>query len=74
LSSNHTGDETGAYTDAEADKSFAFDDQSIRKGFIRKVYLILMVSADIRTEKENINLNCPKIKVFASLLVCFGSL
>jgi len=47
LSSNHTGDETGAYTDAEADKSFAFDDQSIRKGFIRKVYLILMVSADI---------------------------
>jgi len=44
LSSNPTGDETGTYTDAEADKSFAFDDQSIRKGFIRKVYLILMVS------------------------------
>ncbi|XP_043642947.1 protein lifeguard 1 isoform X1 [Drosophila teissieri] len=36
------GDESGAYTDAEADKSFAFDDQTIRKGFIRKVYLILM--------------------------------
>ncbi|XP_026841019.1 protein lifeguard 1 isoform X2 [Drosophila persimilis] len=37
------GDETGVYTDAEADKNFDFDDQSIRKGFIRKVYLILMV-------------------------------
>ncbi|BFG03485.1 protein lifeguard 1 [Drosophila madeirensis] len=37
------GDETGAYTDGEADKTFDFDDQSIRKGFIRKVYLILMV-------------------------------
>ncbi|XP_034650607.1 protein lifeguard 1 isoform X2 [Drosophila subobscura] len=36
------GDETGAYTDGEADKTFDFDDQSIRKGFIRKVYLILM--------------------------------
>ncbi|XP_034650608.1 protein lifeguard 1 isoform X3 [Drosophila subobscura] len=28
--------------DGEADKTFDFDDQSIRKGFIRKVYLILM--------------------------------
>ncbi|XP_064542592.1 protein lifeguard 1 isoform X1 [Drosophila montana] len=37
------GDDNGVYADAEADKSFAFDDQSIRKGFIRKVYLILMV-------------------------------
>ncbi|KAH8355184.1 hypothetical protein KR093_007856, partial [Drosophila rubida] len=36
-----TGDNNGVY-DPEADKSFAFDDQSIRKGFIRKVYLILM--------------------------------
>ncbi|XP_017838226.1 protein lifeguard 1 isoform X2 [Drosophila busckii] len=36
------GDNNGVYADAEADKSFAFDDQSIRKGFIRKVYLILM--------------------------------
>lgn len=40
-----TGDNNGVYADAEADKSFAFDDQTIRKGFIRKVYLILMVSA-----------------------------
>ncbi|XP_034479294.1 protein lifeguard 1 isoform X2 [Drosophila innubila] len=37
------GDNNGVYPDAEADKSFAFDDQSIRKGFIRKVYLILMM-------------------------------
>ncbi|XP_034102281.1 protein lifeguard 2 isoform X2 [Drosophila sulfurigaster albostrigata] len=36
------GDNNGVYGDPEADKSFAFDDQSIRKGFIRKVYLILM--------------------------------
>ncbi|XP_030384804.1 protein lifeguard 1 isoform X2 [Scaptodrosophila lebanonensis] len=42
--SNHFqyGDNNGAYPDAEADKNFSFDDQSIRKGFIRKVYLILM--------------------------------
>lgn len=38
------GDNTGVYPDAEADKSFSFDDQSIRKAFIRKVYMILMVS------------------------------
>lgn len=37
------GDNNGVYADPEADKSFAFDDQSIRKGFIRKVYLILMM-------------------------------
>ncbi|EDW01328.1 protein lifeguard 1 isoform X1 [Drosophila grimshawi] len=37
------GDGNGVYSDAEADKSFAFDDQTIRKGFIRKVYLILMM-------------------------------
>ncbi|XP_017868213.1 PREDICTED: protein lifeguard 1 isoform X2 [Drosophila arizonae] len=37
------GDNNGVYGDPEADKSFAFDDQSIRKGFIRKVYMILMV-------------------------------
>ncbi|XP_068145526.1 protein lifeguard 1 isoform X2 [Drosophila tropicalis] len=33
--------------DPEADKAFAFDDQSIRKGFIRKVYMILMVQLSI---------------------------
>lgn len=38
------GDNNGVYADGEADKTFSFDDQSIRKGFIRKVYLILMVS------------------------------
>ncbi|XP_030573370.1 protein lifeguard 1 isoform X1 [Drosophila novamexicana] len=45
MSSTHFqyGDNNGVYADAEADKSFAFDDQTIRKGFIRKVYLILMV-------------------------------
>ncbi|KAH8417641.1 hypothetical protein KR222_003476 [Zaprionus bogoriensis] len=33
----------GAYDDAEGQpKSFSFSDQSIRRGFIRKVYLILM--------------------------------
>lgn len=35
----------GAYDDPESQpKNFSFDDQSIRRGFIRKVYLILMVS------------------------------
>ncbi|BFG03487.1 protein lifeguard 1 [Drosophila madeirensis] len=33
----------GAYDDPESQpKNFSFDDQSIRRGFIRKVYLILM--------------------------------
>ncbi|KAH8416211.1 hypothetical protein KR222_011352 [Zaprionus bogoriensis] len=33
----------GAYDDPEGQpKNFAFDDQSIRRGFIRKVYIILM--------------------------------
>ncbi|XP_023031937.1 protein lifeguard 1 isoform X1 [Drosophila willistoni] len=41
------GDVNGTYPDAEADKAFAFDDQSIRKGFIRKVYMILMVQLSI---------------------------
>lgn len=30
------------YTDPEAPKNFSFNDQSIRRGFIRKVYIILM--------------------------------
>lgn len=34
----------GGYEDPEAAKNFSFDDQSIRKGFIRKVYSILMVN------------------------------
>ncbi|XP_054738608.1 protein lifeguard 1 isoform X1 [Anastrepha obliqua] len=38
----HTGDNYGAY-DAEGAKSFSFDEESVRKGFIRKVYSILMV-------------------------------
>lgn len=33
----------GGYEDPEAPKNFSFDDQSVRKGFIRKVYIILMV-------------------------------
>ncbi|KAH8405854.1 hypothetical protein KR215_010638 [Drosophila sulfurigaster] len=32
----------GAYDDPEQPKNFSFDDQSIRRGFIRKVYIILM--------------------------------
>ncbi|XP_037887589.1 protein lifeguard 1-like isoform X2 [Glossina fuscipes] len=32
----------GAYDDPEAPKNFSFDDQTVRKGFIRKVYMILM--------------------------------
>lgn len=31
------------YPDPEAPKNFTFSEQSIRRGFIRKVYMILMV-------------------------------
>lgn len=34
----------GGYEDPEADKNFDFNDESIRRGFIRKVYSILCVS------------------------------
>lgn len=36
----------GGYEDPEGPKNFSFDDQSVRKGFIRKVYMILMVSVE----------------------------
>ncbi|XP_075169960.1 N-methyl-D-aspartate receptor-associated protein isoform X2 [Haematobia irritans] len=32
----------GGYEDPEGPKNFSFDDQSVRRGFIRKVYMILM--------------------------------
>lgn len=39
---------SGGYQDSEADvKGFDFDDQSIRRGFIKKVYSILMVQLSI---------------------------
>lgn len=36
----------GGYQDPENDKNYDFNDESIRRGFIRKVYSILCVSFD----------------------------
>lgn len=39
----------GAGDPEDPNKGFTFDDASIRRGFIRKVYSILMVSDDMLT-------------------------